>query len=384
MDPKYTITLLVCLIICLILLILVLLLSISFVFIIKFNLKNKSPKQEVVLDSIPFVKNNKVDGNLDLSKEETESVFEGNKVEQIINKLNEEEQKELLNKLLVNKNIENNVQSLVDKILEPEVTKFDSNSIDKDLVDLSENPIALSEFLLKINSLVDKDKYKALSIRTVVAWLIKNNYINENKIQVIKEVVKYSATEKGKEIGILEDNEVDSKTGETYPSYLLSKKAQSYLLDNLDNICMKKVVKENNRWTEEEQKQLIDEFVYKNMSVAEIAKIHNRTEVAIDSRLKKVGLIEHEKPRKSELKVDDFTDTFILREKLRKCRLDLMKREGYAKAYKIFNNITLDELVDQRPCTLLDLEKIEGLGQVKISKYGQDIIDCIIDHINER
>lgn len=44
-------------------------------------------------------------------------------------------------------------------------------------------------------------------------------------------------------------------------------------------------------WTEEEDKQLDDEFC-SNMKISEIARIHDRTNGAIRARLKKHGLIE--------------------------------------------------------------------------------------------
>lgn len=47
----------------------------------------------------------------------------------------------------------------------------------------------------------------------------------------------------------------------------------------------------NTPWLEEEERKLSEEF-YKGLSVSEIADIHKRTESAIKSRLRKLGLIE--------------------------------------------------------------------------------------------
>ena len=44
-------------------------------------------------------------------------------------------------------------------------------------------------------------------------------------------------------------------------------------------------------------------------------------------------------------------------------------------AYIIFNNITLFQIAKYQPSTKMDLMKINGIGKVKLEKYGSDLIN---------
>lgn len=71
------------------------------------------------------------------------------------------------------------------------------------------------------------------------------------------------------------------------------------------------------------------------------------------------------------------TDSNIeLREFLRKYRYKKAQEENL-KAYFIFNDKVLDELVIKKPKTLKSLLEIRGLGDMKVSKYGLDLLDII-------
>lgn len=65
-----------------------------------------------------------------------------------------------------------------------------------------------------------------------------------------------------------------------------------------------------------------------------------------------------------------------LRSTLKKYRYTKSKEENI-KAYFIFNDKVLDELVEKKPQTLGALIKIKGFGEVKTSKYGNDIINIM-------
>lgn len=65
-----------------------------------------------------------------------------------------------------------------------------------------------------------------------------------------------------------------------------------------------------------------------------------------------------------------------LREFLRKYRYKKAQEEK-VKAYFIFNDKVLDELVIKKPNTLKSLLEVRGLGDVKVSKYGLDLLDII-------
>lgn len=68
-------------------------------------------------------------------------------------------------------------------------------------------------------------------------------------------------------------------------------------------------------------------------------------------------------------------DTLLYKE-LKQYRYDTSKAEG-VKAYFIYNNAQLEELVSVRPKTLDELKNISGFGDVKCQKYGAAILEII-------
>lgn len=69
-------------------------------------------------------------------------------------------------------------------------------------------------------------------------------------------------------------------------------------------------------------------------------------------------------------------------EELRELRFDLSKEENLP-SYCIFNNKSLDELVQYLPTSEEELEAIKGFGKAKVEKYGKKIIDLITAYMKE-
>jgi len=63
---------------------------------------------------------------------------------------------------------------------------------------------------------------------------------------------------------------------------------------------------------------------------------------------------------------------------LKKYRLE-KSRESGVKAYHVFTNKTLDDLVKIRPGTIDELRKIGGMGEKKIADFGGEILQVIRD-----
>ena len=63
-------------------------------------------------------------------------------------------------------------------------------------------------------------------------------------------------------------------------------------------------------------------------------------------------------------------------EALRKFRKDRAVALGM-KAFHVFSNQTLDEIVTKQPTTLIELSTIRGIGDKKIEEFGHDIIEVI-------
>lgn len=69
----------------------------------------------------------------------------------------------------------------------------------------------------------------------------------------------------------------------------------------------------------------------------------------------------------------------LLKNKLIEYRLNKSKEEGN-KAYFIFNNEQLENIINELPRNLEQLLKINGFGKYKIEKYGNDIINIINEY----
>lgn len=72
-----------------------------------------------------------------------------------------------------------------------------------------------------------------------------------------------------------------------------------------------------------------------------------------------------------------------LAEKLKLYRNEKAKEEGYNsfKYHLIFSSSTINNLVEIKPQTNAQLFEIKGLAQVKINKYGDDVLKIIKEHI---
>ncbi len=82
---------------------------------------------------------------------------------------------------------------------------------------------------------------------------------------------------------------------------------------------------------------------------------------------------EPEKP--AEKSIED-TEVF---KALRAYRLQMSRKEKI-KAYYIYNNRQLKELIAKKPQTKQDLSQVEGFGEMKIEKYGRDLLKILSEY----
>ncbi len=66
-------------------------------------------------------------------------------------------------------------------------------------------------------------------------------------------------------------------------------------------------------------------------------------------------------------------------EQLRAWRAAAAREQG-VPAYVIFHDATLREIAEQQPSSLADLARIGGVGEAKLARYGEAIIDLLHDH----
>ena len=70
-------------------------------------------------------------------------------------------------------------------------------------------------------------------------------------------------------------------------------------------------------------------------------------------------------------------EDFILFSKLRQWRKETAAKEAVA-VYTIFTNEQLAQISGKRPANKTELLKIQGIGDAKTDKYGQDILELIV------
>jgi ATP-dependent DNA helicase RecQ len=63
-------------------------------------------------------------------------------------------------------------------------------------------------------------------------------------------------------------------------------------------------------------------------------------------------------------------------EKLRAWRAATAKEQG-VPAYVIFHDATLREIASARPASLADLGTVSGVGETKLGRYGQQLLDTL-------
>jgi ATP-dependent DNA helicase RecQ len=65
-------------------------------------------------------------------------------------------------------------------------------------------------------------------------------------------------------------------------------------------------------------------------------------------------------------------------EHLRAWRAATAKSES-VPAYVIFHDATLRQIAAERPATLADLSRVNGVGENKLAKFGQQILDALAE-----
>lgn len=101
---------------------------------------------------------------------------------------------------------------------------------------IAKGPVSPNTFVNQINRAIDSDAMEKLSIKSINAWLLKNEYITQTKQPTVITKTVMKPMMKAAEIGIEETETTDPKTGEIKSCIMLTPKAQQFLLDNLDRI----------------------------------------------------------------------------------------------------------------------------------------------------
>lgn len=98
------------------------------------------------------------------------------------------------------------------------------------------------------------------------------------------------------------------------------------------------------------------------------------------SKFQKEANINYEKKYSLSMKSDEGIRSILndedLRNALKSYRLKVSREEGI-KAFMVFSNDTMEELIEKRPKNMTELNNIKGFGSVKCEKYGEDLLNTI-------
>ncbi|MFA7554482.1 MAG: DNA helicase RecQ [Spongiibacteraceae bacterium] len=104
-----------------------------------------------------------------------------------------------------------------------------------------------------------------------------------------------------------------------------------------------------------------------------------RGEQSLYLRLEEIKVPTSKKGKKPRQKQAVLPEHEKLWEALRACRKRLAD-EFNVPPYVIFHDATLQEMLETRPMSRMDLLTISGVGQSKLDKYGSDFIEVICQH----
>jgi len=65
---------------------------------------------------------------------------------------------------------------------------------------------------------------------------------------------------------------------------------------------------------------------------------------------------------------------------LREARMALAKKQG-VPPYVVFHDTTLRELVQLKPTRIEEMERIQGIGERKLRKYGEAFLQVVREYV---
>ncbi|WP_333851941.1 HRDC domain-containing protein [Epilithonimonas sp.] len=118
----------------------------------------------------------------------------------------------------------------------------------------------------------------------------------------------------------------------------------------------------------------LSRFEIVNMNAKLMADEINYWSVLIYYNNKKNTVISSKTTVNSESELSE--EEKIIYNKLKDWRAD-KAREAQLPAYIIFHNTHLMSIARHKPCTLEDLENVNGIGKSKVEKFGIEILEVL-------
>ena len=105
-----------------------------------------------------------------------------------------------------------------------------------DSIRLSKKPITVLSFMKNINSVIDSDSMEKLTSTRINKWLTNRGLVTTSKVQTMVSKTVYKPSDFATQIGIIEEETVDKKSGELKTQLKLGESAQLFIIENLRDI----------------------------------------------------------------------------------------------------------------------------------------------------
>ena len=115
---------------------------------------------------------------------------------------------------------------------------------------------------------------------------------------------------------------------------------------------------------------------YKKYSLSEEDFIEKDSEVCSEEKVNNDDVLLNGEDKSYEVKILNNKNEEELRRKLKQLRINFAIKEKLPP-YCIFNDETLNDILDKMPKDKEELMKVKGLAKVKVNKYGEEILGVL-------
>lgn len=159
----------------------------------------------------------------------------------------------------------------------------------------------------------------------------------------------------------------------------LEKPSPVYYLDNSMNELSEFIKESHLKFVNEDSDSVEMKLLEETINDTNRENILNSNQIVNDS-----NLMDSQTPSPNETTLnlqntlDGFHDsqTSELEKALKQFRLQKAKEQN-VKAFYVFTNRTLEELIMKKPTTIEALKKVNGIGEAKINAFGEELIQLI-------
>lgn len=231
------------------------------------------------------------------------------------------------------------------------------------------SPITQNKRHLEIIKAVKKNNQNSILRKMMLEKYFDENYKSIIVLANTKTIIDVRKADKGIRSQIIRNDQLISHMKKVIDMSKSEESSDKLMVERAENF-MKYHQPSKNDYTAKYDMHP-DETLEKKAEIESEVKVKAEIELKIEADVQ--ADVESESGVKEDVEVKDEE---LLYQELKLYRLEKSREEG-VKAYTLFTNKQLEELVETRPETLEKLMGISGFGEIKANKYGQDIVNII-------